>query len=96
MTLQVDGLERSNRNIHAEIDASWNSETRLFEALRKRLPIGAYSVTALYTPLILLHRFEVGVGGGMIRLEVDDLHCALEDFGEPWPTPSTPSHGAAG
>ena len=35
-------------------------------------------------------------GGGMIRLEVDDLHCALEDFGEPWPTPSTPSHGAAG
>lgn len=35
-------------------------------------------------------------GGGMIRLEVDALHCALEDFGEPWPTPSTPSHGAAG
>ena len=35
-------------------------------------------------------------GGGMIRLEVDDLRCALEDFGEPWPTPSTPSHGAAG
>jgi hypothetical protein len=35
-------------------------------------------------------------GGGMIRLEVDELRCALEDFGEPWPTPSTPSHGAAG
>lgn len=35
-------------------------------------------------------------GGGMIRLEVDDLRCALEDFGEPWPTPSTPSHDAAG
>ena len=35
-------------------------------------------------------------GGGMIRLEVDDLRCALEDFGDPWPTPSTPSHGEAG
>jgi hypothetical protein len=35
-------------------------------------------------------------GGGMIRLEVDELRCALEDFGEPWPTPSTPSHEAAG
>ena len=35
-------------------------------------------------------------GGGVIRLEVDALHCALEDFGEPWPTPSTPSHDAAG
>ena len=35
-------------------------------------------------------------GGGRIRLEVDDLHCALEDFGEPWPTPSTPSHEDAG
>lgn len=35
-------------------------------------------------------------GGGRIRLEVDDLHCTLEDFGEPWPTPSTPSHEDAG
>ena len=34
-------------------------------------------------------------GGGVIRLDVDDLHCALEDFGEPWPTPSTPSHREA-
>ena len=31
-------------------------------------------------------------GGGKIRLEVDALRCTLEDFGEPWPTPSTPLH----
>lgn len=31
-------------------------------------------------------------GGGMIRLAVDELHCVLEDFGEPWPALSTPSH----
>jgi Protein of unknown function (DUF2948) len=35
-------------------------------------------------------------GGGTIRLEVDALRCAMEDFGEPWPTPSTPTHDAAG
>lgn len=35
-------------------------------------------------------------GGGVIRLEVDELRCALEDFGEPWPTPSTPSHDIGG
>lgn len=35
-------------------------------------------------------------GGCAIRLEVDELRCGLEDFGEPWPTPSTPSHGTAG
>lgn len=32
-------------------------------------------------------------GGGQIRLEVDELHCALEDFGEPWPAASVPAHG---
>lgn len=31
-------------------------------------------------------------GGGQIRLEVDELHCALEDFGEPWPAASVPAH----
>lgn len=31
-------------------------------------------------------------GGGMIRLSVDELHCVLEDFGEPWPTFSVPNH----
>jgi hypothetical protein len=35
-------------------------------------------------------------GGGMIRLEVTALNCALEDFGEPWPAAATPSHDAAG
>jgi hypothetical protein len=35
-------------------------------------------------------------GVGMIRLEVEELRCALEDFDEPWPTPSTPSHEAPG
>ena len=34
-------------------------------------------------------------GGGMIRLSVDELHCVLEDFGEPWPTPSQPAHDSA-
>ena len=31
-------------------------------------------------------------GDGMIRLEADRLRCGLEDFGEPWPTRSTPNH----
>ena len=31
-------------------------------------------------------------GGGVIRLEVDALHCALEDLAEPWPTLWTPHH----
>lgn len=31
-------------------------------------------------------------GGGAIRLEVDELCCVLEDFGEPWPTPVRPKH----
>ena len=31
-------------------------------------------------------------GGGRIRLEVDELHCALRDFGEPWPAHSVPAH----
>lgn len=35
-------------------------------------------------------------GGALIRLDVGALRCALEDFGEPWPTPSTPAHDAAG
>ncbi len=42
--------------------------------------------------IVMLHF----AGGGRIRLEVDELRCVLEDFGEPWPTPSTPSHDAAG
>ena len=31
-------------------------------------------------------------GGGQIRLDVDSLNCALEDFGEPWPTFTVPAH----
>ncbi len=31
-------------------------------------------------------------GEGVIRLEVDELRCGLEDFGEPWPTRLTPRH----
>ena len=31
-------------------------------------------------------------GGGQIRLEVGSLNCALEDFGEPWPTFVVPAH----
>jgi hypothetical protein len=31
-------------------------------------------------------------GDGVIRLEAEELRCALEDFGEPWPTRSTPHH----
>lgn len=31
-------------------------------------------------------------GGGVIRLEVDALRCALEDLDEPWPTLATPRH----
>ncbi len=31
-------------------------------------------------------------GGGLIRLLVDDLVCALEDFDEPWPTVWRPRH----
>jgi hypothetical protein len=30
--------------------------------------------------------------GGVIRLQVDRLHCHLEDLGEPWPTPWRPDH----
>lgn len=33
-------------------------------------------------------------GGGVIRLEVDALNCALEDLAEPWPTLWTPRHDA--
>jgi len=33
-------------------------------------------------------------GGGKIRLEVDELNCALEDFGEAWPAGSVPAHAA--
>jgi len=33
-------------------------------------------------------------GGGVIRLEVDALVCALEDLAEPWPALSTPRHDA--
>ena len=36
----------------------------------------------------------VFAGGGVIRLEVDALHCRLEDFGEPWPTQWRPQHRA--
>jgi hypothetical protein len=35
-------------------------------------------------------------GGGEIRLDVEELHCALEDFGEPWPAGATPAHEDAG
>ena len=31
-------------------------------------------------------------GGGQIRLDVDDLNAALEDFGEPWPVFAVPRH----
>lgn len=31
-------------------------------------------------------------GSGIIRLEADELRCGLEDFGEPWPTPTAPHH----
>ena len=33
-------------------------------------------------------------GGGQIRLEVDALRAALEDFGEPWPVFAVPTHDA--
>lgn len=33
-------------------------------------------------------------GGGVIRLEVDALNCALEDLAEAWPTLWTPHHEA--
>lgn len=32
-------------------------------------------------------------GGAAIRLEVEDLSCALADLGEPWPTAWKPGHG---
>lgn len=31
-------------------------------------------------------------GGGLIRLDVSQLRCHLEDLGEPWPTWSRPEH----
>ena len=31
-------------------------------------------------------------GGGVIRLEVDDLLCSLRDLDEPWPTLWRPEH----
>ena len=31
-------------------------------------------------------------GGGIVRLEVGALACALEDLGEAWPTRSVPRH----
>lgn len=31
-------------------------------------------------------------GTAIIRLETDELHCYLEDFGEAWPTRSVPRH----
>jgi Protein of unknown function (DUF2948) len=31
-------------------------------------------------------------GGGQIRLDVDALNVALEDFGEPWPVFAVPMH----
>lgn len=33
-------------------------------------------------------------GGGVVRLDVDALNCALEDLAEPWPTLWTPRHDA--
>lgn len=43
----------------------------------------------------------VFAGGGVIQLDVDKIHCRLEDFGESWPTRWRPRHrlepeGAAG
>jgi hypothetical protein len=35
-------------------------------------------------------------GGGEIRLDVDSLNCAMEDFGEPWPAGAVPRHGDTG
>ena len=34
----------------------------------------------------------VFAGDAMIRLEIDGVHCVLEDFGEPWPTRWRPQH----
>ncbi len=34
----------------------------------------------------------VFAAGGLVRLEVDDIACHLEDFDEPWPTQWHPSH----
>jgi hypothetical protein len=31
-------------------------------------------------------------GGGTIKLEVSELRCYLQDFGEPWPTGVRPRH----
>jgi hypothetical protein len=51
---------------------------------------------------LLTIAFDAGVvvlhfaGGGEIRLDVEELHCALEDFGEPWPAGATPAHEDAG
>ncbi|MEE8623294.1 MAG: DUF2948 family protein [Alphaproteobacteria bacterium] len=34
----------------------------------------------------------VFAGDAVIRLEIDGVHCVLEDFGEPWPTRWRPQH----
>ena len=31
-------------------------------------------------------------GGSSVRLDVDRIHCHLDDFGEPWPTRWRPRH----
>jgi len=38
----------------------------------------------------------VFAGGGAIRLDVEGIRCRMEDFDEPWPTPSQPRHGPDG
>ena len=48
---------------------------------------------------LLSLRFEDGAilvtfsGAPELRLHVSDIEVVLEDFGEPWPTRRTPSHG---
>ena len=45
----------------------------------------ALSATAEYVDLIF-------AGGATIRLEVEQILCHAEDFGEPWPTQWRPEH----
>lgn len=47
-------------------------------------------VIAYDSPAVTLHF----ASGGAIRLEVEEIRCALEDLSEPWPTQWTPRHEA--
>lgn len=63
---------------------------RNFDASRRSqvFDLLALSATAEYVDLIF-------AGGATIRLEVEQILCHAEDFGEPWPTQWRPEHQLA-